>query len=220
MTELISNIDIWNVLELLAMVSGLVYVILEIKKTRRMWRWMIVSSLFNIAVFAHRGFLSMTLIQIYYIVTAVYGIITWSKVVESAKQQHGPERGKKVAIVPFNPRRAAVSVAVAAVVYAVLSFISVRNYRPLPGDIPFKPFCDALVAVLSMLATYWLSQSWFAQWYIWIVVNTLAIVMFLFPIFSGHAESALPLIGVLYVLYMVSCIVGVINWKRHGVIVK
>lgn len=212
--------NIWKVLELLAMVTGLVYVILEIKKTRKMWHWMIVASVFNAFVYAHNGFLAMTLIQVYYIVTAVYGIITWSKVVESAKQQHGPERGKKVPVVSFAWKRAAISGCIAVAVFCILTAVSLRTYTPSVGDIPGKPYWDSAVAVLSMLATYWLSQSWYAQWYVWVAVNLAAIAMFLYPVFTGHPEVALPLMGVLYVLYMASTIVGMINWKRHGVVVR
>lgn len=220
MNEFSASLNWWGILEFAAMVTGLIYVILEIKKTRRMWRWMIISSVCNGFVFAHKGFVSMTLIQFYYIVTAIYGIITWTKVVKTAQSQYGPVHHKEVAIVPFNPRRALFTSGLAVVVFFVLSALAARVYVPAIGDIPGKPYWDSAVAVLSMLATYWLSQSWYAQWYVWVAVNIAAIVMFLYPVFDGHPEVALPLMGVLYALYMISTVVGMINWKRHGVIIE
>ena len=220
MTDFTASLDWWGLLEFAAMVTGLVYVILEIKKTRRMWHWMIISSICNGFVFAHKGFLSMTLIQFYYIITAIYGIITWTKVVKTAQAKYGPVHHKEVAIVPFNRRKALYTIALALVVFCVLAALSARVYVPATGDVPGKPYWDSAVAVLSMLATYWLSQSWYAQWYVWVAVNLAAIVMFLYPVFTGHPEVALPLMGVLYVLYMISTVVGMINWKKNGVIIE
>ena len=221
MTEIF---DIWKLMELLAMASGFIYVIFEVKKSRRMWRWMIISSVINGIVYIHSGFTAMTLMQLYYIITAIYGIRQWAKVKAEAIKQHGEddrEHGDtKIAIVPFGIKRGLVSGAIALAVFALFSYVLTRGYTPAEGDIPGKPYWDSAVAVLSMLATYWLSRSWFAQWYVWLVVNVAAIVMFLYPVFTGHTENALVGIGILYVAYLVTCIIGIINWKKHGVRVE
>ena len=213
---------LWIVIEILAAVTGIIYVFLEVKKTRKMWYWMIVSSILNGIAFVHKGFLSMTVIQIYYIVTAVYGIAKWTKVVDAAVEQYGyedPKTRKSVAIVRPDSKKIAVSSAIALVLFAVMSFISMHSSAPSAGDIPGKPYWDAGIAVLSMLATYWLTQSYYAQWYVWLVVNITGIVVFLFPVFTGHSESAMIPIGLTYVIYLVNNIRGIINWRKHGVIV-
>ena len=211
----------WKILELLAMAFGVAYVVLEVKKAHSMWLFMIIASVLNILVYFHSRFISMGLIQFYYIVLSAYGIRAWAKERKAAAEQHGgvnPETEGKLLVRRFNVRRALISSAIALVGFAGLAILFPRLQTPEPGDIPGKPIWDAGVAVLSMLATYWLSQSWREQWYIWLVVNVGAIIMFVYPFF--HGGNALIWMGLLYVIYLVSCIVGLYKWYRQSVIVE
>ena len=222
MLNYLSSFDIWKVVELMAIVFGFWYVLLEIKKTRTMWRALIIASMFNLAVFAHKQFWAMAAIQIYYIITSIYGIFQWSKVIDAAIDQYGEgdrQRHKEVPIVRMNARKAIISAALAIAAATVFVVVTLRGYEPSPGDIPGKPYWDSAVAAMSMLATYWLSQSYFEQWIIWIVVNVSGIVMFLYPIFAGYPHNALPGMGLLYVAYLVISIEGPVNWKKNGVII-
>jgi len=223
MQEFLASITIWDVLEVIAVVTGMIYVFLQVKQTRRMWRWMIVSSIFNGVVFFHKGFYSMTLIQFYYIGMSIYGIYKWTNVIEHAIEQHGPEDRKnrtKIAIAKPTPLKLAIPVLVALAAFFGMSLLTRSTYEYLPGDIPCKPYWDAAVAVLSMLATYYLSQSYIYNWFVWITVNVAGITMFLYPVFVGHSERALVLIGLLYGYYLCTSIVGLVNWKKKGVLVK
>lgn len=211
----------WKILEILAMVFGVAYVVLEVRKSQSMWYFMIVASVLNIFVYFHNHFAAMGLIQFYYIVSSIYGIRTWARVRRDAQVQFGnedPEKAGKIEVRRFNVRRALISSAIAVVGFAGLALLFNRIVEVQPGDIPGKPVWDAAVATLSMLATYWLSQSWREQWYIWLVVNVAAVVMFLYPFF--HGGSGLLYMGLLYVIYIVSCIVGLRNWYLRSVIVE
>lgn len=223
MKELFASFDIWNLLEIFAVITGMYYVYLQVKQTRRMWRWMIVASIFNAVVYFHKGFYSMTIIQFYYIGMSIYGIIKWSAVFEKALEQHGPDDRKartKIAIKVPTKKRLALAFGAAAVAFVGMLLITRSNYTYIPGDVPYKPYWDAAVAVLSMLATYLLSQSYIQNWYVWIIVNVTGITMFLYPVFVGHSEQALVLVGLLYCYYLCTSIIGLINWKKKGVIVK
>lgn len=214
---------VWDVLEVVAVVSGMIYVFLQVKKTRRMWRWMIVSSVFNGIVFSHKEFYSMTFIQLYYIGMSIYGLYTWTGVIGRAVEQHGPEdrvHRTKIAVVKPSFGKILISTLVSVVAFIGMSYVTNLSYSPVPGDIPFKPYWDAAVAVLSMLATFYLSQSYILTWYIWLAVNVLGIIMFLYPVFVGHSEQALVLVGLLYVYYLVTSAFGLANWRKNGVVVK
>jgi len=222
MKEFLNTLTIWNVLEVAAVVTGMIYVFLQVKQTRRMWRWMIIASIFNGIVFFHKEFYSMTVIQFYYIGMSIYGLYKWTNVKKSGIEQHGPDDPKhrtKIGIIKPSPKKILLSAAVAAVAFAVLVTVCSANYTYVEGDIPYKPYWDAALAVLSMYATYLLSQSYISNWYVWITVNIAAIVAFLYPVFVGHPERAIVMFGLLYVYYLVTCIVGLINWKKKGVYV-
>ena len=240
----------WKILELLAMAFGVVYVVLEVKKAHSMWLFMIIASVFNLLVYFNDQYVSMGLIQFYYFFVSAYGIRAWAKERKMAAEQHGgvnPETEGKLLVRRFEPRKAIISFAIAMACFVGLSALlnssfdlvelkgnvgwldraidwlskhslSYLGYRPEVGDIPGKPFWDAGVAVLSMLATYWLGQSWREQWYIWLVVNVGAVIMFVYPFF--HGGKGLLWMGLLYVIYIVSCIVGLYKWYRQSVIVE
>lgn len=223
MSDWLASIDLWDVLELLAIIFGFIYVLLEVKKTRKMWYTMIIASVFNLLVFFHEHFWAMAAIQIYYIVTAIYGIAQWTDVIEAAVEQYGEvdrKHRKEIAVVRMDRRKAIISSALACVAAVVFVLVTSGGYQQAPGDVPGKPYWDAVVAALSMLATYWLSQSYYEQWYIWVVVNVSGIVMFLYPLFSGHPENALFGMGLLYLAYLVISVTGLVNWKRNEVLIQ
>ncbi|MBR4213250.1 MAG: nicotinamide mononucleotide transporter [Bacteroidales bacterium] len=211
----------WTIIEILAMAFGVVYVVLEVRKSQSMWYFMIVASLLNILVYFHNHFAAMGLIQFYYIVSSIYGIRTWARVRKDAQQQFSENeaaKAGKVEVRRLNPKRALISSAIAVAGFVALAILFTRIVKVQPGDIPGKPVWDAAVAVLSMLATYWLSQSWREQWLIWIVVNVAAVIMFVYPFF--HGGEGLLWMGLLYVIYIVSCIVGLRNWYFRSVIIE
>ena len=69
-----AGLDLFGWLEIIAMFVGIYYVYLETRKTRLLWYVCILTSILNIFVYWHNNYLSMALIQVYYIVMAFYGI--------------------------------------------------------------------------------------------------------------------------------------------------
>ncbi len=216
MSEYFASLDIFGWLEIAAMVVGFIYVLYEIRKSRKMWYFWLVSSILNIFVFWHSHYYSMMLIQFYYIGASIYGIAQWTKVKDASIEQHGLDdrpQHPKIAIIPFNKKKGVISAAVAVAAYLLLApFFS--SVAAKTGNISFagQPYFDTAVAVLSMLATYWLSQSFREQWYIWIVVNVASMPIF----FLGGVYW----MSLLYVAYTVMCIIGMWQWRKYGVIVK
>ncbi len=82
--------------------------------------------------------------------------------------------------------------------------------KNLTGD-PM-PAADAAATALSVVATYWLSRSYRAQWLIWIVVNIITVI-FCFT-------QQLYLTSALYVIYTVSAFYGYLHWGRKGILLR
>ena len=83
-----AGLDIWGWLEILAMIVGIYYVYLEIRKTRLLWYVCILTSVLNIFVYGHNSFLSMAVIQVYYIVMAFYGLHAFKELGEDAAAEN------------------------------------------------------------------------------------------------------------------------------------
>ena len=73
------------------------------------------------------------------------------------------------------------------------------------------PQLDGIATVLSVIATWWLAQSYLQQWLLWIVADILTTVLCLV---TGQYWMAL-----LYAAYVLSAVYGYFHWKKNGVIV-
>ena len=130
-----AGLDIWGWLEILAMVVGIYYVYLEIRKTRLLWYVCILTSILNIFVYWHNNFLSMTVIQVYYIVMAFYGIHAFKEIKEEAIAEYGEEKnptGQKVAIRRFDWKTGAWTLGIAVPAFFALAHI-LRVYAEANG---------------------------------------------------------------------------------------
>ena len=210
-----AGLDLFGWLEILAMVVGIYYVYLEIRKTRLLWYVCILTSLLNIFVYWHNNYVSMTVIQFYYIVMAFYGIHAFREIKEEAIAEYGEERnptGQKVAIRRFDWKTGAVTLAIALPAYFVLVHI-IRTYALTHGGLlfPSQPYWDAFIAVGSMIGTFFLSKSYMCQWYVWIILNVISVGVFIY--------SGMYWIAGMYVVYIILAIFGLRNWRINGVYV-
>lgn len=216
MLDYFASLDVFGWLEIAAMIVGFIYVYYETIKSRKMWYWWIFSAVLNVFVYWHSHYLSMMLIQFYYIVSAVYGIRQWSKVLGDSLDQHGPDRRPdvmKIGVKRFDRRKGLISSLIAVAVFIVLAPLFNR-FALESGNVIFdgQPYFDTALAVLSMLATYWLSQSFKEQWYIWLVVNVASI-----PVFVA---GGIYWMALLYAGYLAMCFVGLYQWNKYGVLVE
>ena len=211
-----AGLDLYGWLEIFAMIAGIYYVFLEIRKTRLLWYVCILTSVLNIFVYWHNNYVSMTAIQFYYIIMAFYGIHAFREIKEEAIEEYGAERnptGQKVAIRRFSWKTGAVALGIALPVYFVLAHI-IRAYAATHGGLlfPSQPWWDAFIAVGSMVGTFFLSKSYMCQWYVWIVLNVISVGVFIY--------SGMYWIAAMYVVYIILAVIGLRNWKINGVYVE
>ena len=210
-----AGLDLFGWLEIIAMFVGIYYVYLEIRKTRLLWYVCILTSILNIFVYWHNNYLSMALIQVYYIVMAFYGIHAFKEIKEEAIEEHGAERnptGQKVAIRRFDWKTGAVTLVIAVAAFFVLAPM-LKVYATTHGTLlfPSQPYWDAFIAVGSMVGTFFLSKSYMCQWYIWIVLDLITVGVFLY--------SGMYWMSVMYVCYIIMSLIGIRNWRINGVYV-
>ena len=210
-----AGLGVWGWLEIVAMIVGFYYVYLEIRKTPLLWYVCILTSILNIFVYWHNSFVSMTVIQVYYIVMAFYGIHAFRELKEEAAAENkGDDNadGDKVIIRRFDWKTGGVTLAIAVVAYFAVAHM-LRVYADTHGTalFPSQPYWDAFIAVGSMIGTFFLSKSYMCQWYVWIVLDLITVGVFLY---SGMYWMAL-----LYVSYIVMAVIGIRHWRKNGVYV-
>jgi nicotinamide mononucleotide transporter len=184
-----------NIIEISGAVTGIAYVILEIRRNIWLWPLGIITSAVYMYVFGRNGFYANMGLQGYYLVISVYGWYRWHRPQErvQAEEKRDVRRIGRVA--------AAWCSVAAGLLWAVLWFALDRA-----TDSPV-PVWDGLIASLSVVATWMLTRKYLEQWYVWIVANAIAVAVYLA---SGLYPTAL-----LFFVYFVMAIIGLQTWKRQ-----
>lgn len=68
------------------------------------------------------------------------------------------------------------------------------------------PFLDAVTTVLSLAGQYLLTKKVIENWYVWIAADVLYIYL--------YVQRELYLTSVLYVIFLLMCVAGVVRWQR------
>ena len=181
-------------IEIFAAVTGVVYVALEILQKNAMWVVGILTGAACAFSFAVQHVWASMGLNIYYLAVSVIGLYKWQK--DSAQVEVGSIHLRKL---PGNV------MAWSAVLF-VLGSLALAWVLRLTGDA--APFLDATAAVLSVIATWWLAQSYLRQWILWIVADIMSTAL---CIQTGQYWMA----G-LYLVYSASAVYGYYHWKRKG----
>jgi len=183
-------------LEIFGTLTGLLYVYLEIVQKRSMWIVGGASALTYIIVFVSKGLYAATLLQSYYLVMSIYGWIAWGKENDGRKEKNQPD----MVVRKMSPKILLISLISALIVYLVLS----RTLIFFTGD-PL-PKLDSLTAVLSMMATFWVTRRYIENWIIWVAVNGISIYI--------YATQGLFTTTVLYFAYLAAAVAGYMHWRK------
>jgi nicotinamide mononucleotide transporter len=127
---------------------------------------------------------------------SIYGIYKWKK------DANGIFAGEEIIINEIKLVPAVVSSVLAFGLFLLIYF-GLSDYTNAE-----QPLLDALVTSLSLLATYWLGNSWIGQWWIWVMINILSVIMF-------WRQNLYPT-AFLYAFYGVSAVYGYYYWRKEG----
>jgi nicotinamide mononucleotide transporter len=183
-------------LEAAAVLLGVVYVLLILKRQRLGWVAGGVSSAIYVYLAASARLPMQSLLNAYYVAMAVYGWYSWTRA-----QQHGQGRVTRWPL----PLHAA------AVVAIVLVSLLSSHWLALETRAAW-PLLDSLTAAISLLATWLVARMKLENWLYWIAAD--AITAFLFGA-QGH-----PYTSALFLIYLTIATVGFFEWlglyRRQG----
>ena len=183
-----------KVLEIFTLVTGLLYVWLQVRQSNWMWPVDILSCIAAaITFFAGRLWANFGL-NVYYILMAFWGMYAWlrdSRKVEEG-ELHLSKPSKKVCII---------SIAITLIAGTAL----IQALRLL-GD-P-APVMDGIVGILGVVGCWWLANSYLENWLIWIVADSLTIILCL--------TQGLYWLAGLSAVYVAAAVWGYRHWSRLG----
>ena len=209
-----------NLIEAIGFITGILYLLCEIRQYGLMWALQVLSGVMYAVIFSRSGLYAAAVLQVYYIVISVYGIFQWRKGKRELENIRGAEDCSQEKSFQEDPsqkkpsgkedifyRYPSAGVMLASLgVLIVLTGLFATVLKQMTGD-PM-PLADAMATALSIIANYWLSKSYIQQWLMWVAVNVITVFL--------SFSQELYLTSVLYIIYTFAAIYGYFHWKARG----
>jgi len=183
-------LEIPVVLEVLATLFGLAYVILAAKKNIWCWLMGIIGSISSIYLFwFYSKLYAEAILSFYYVITGIIGWIYWDK----------PKTELPVLKVSYTAHSLfiVIGIGLSFAFYSLVTYVFTDAARPL---------LDSFTTVFSFLATLITIKKWISNWIYWIVIDAVTAYMYWsrdLNIYSG-----------LMILYTVLAIYGYLQWRK------
>ncbi|MBQ3614138.1 MAG: nicotinamide mononucleotide transporter [Bacteroidales bacterium] len=188
-------------MQIFTLITGVIYIVLEIRQKNFMWVVGIATSVAAMWVFFRQGLYASFGLNTYYLVTSFIGLWQWRKAKAGMAEAMETEDADAVHLHRLSWRTVLVSLAVAVAGIFALAELMELLENPMS-------YLDAAVAVLSAVATWWLVRSYIEQWWLWIVADTLSTIL--------CATQGMWWMAALYAAYTLSAVYGYVHWKRKG----
>ena len=195
-------------MQIFTLVTGVLYIIYEIRQKNFMWVVGIATSLAAMWVFFRQGLYASFGLNTYYFITAFIGLRHWTRDKKALTESVDSE-GDTIVLNKLSLKTVLVSSFVVAAGSVLLS--KGMNLLHEAGILAENPMSllDSVTAVLSAVATWWLVKSYRAQWWLWILADTLSVLL--------CALQGMWWMAALYLVYVASAVYGLSYWKKHGV---
>jgi nicotinamide mononucleotide transporter len=202
-----------NFIEIFGAITGILYVIFEIRQNIMLWPIGVITSAVYIWVFFTGKFYADMSLQGYYLIISFMGWYWWlkgsgrrtpsyAKATDGKAGQRAEEekRTKGLSVTRVKLKTALVLALVFLALYFVMWFVLDRF-----TDSPV-PVGDSFITSLSIVATWMLARKIYEHWFLWIVVNAFSVVLFVI-------KGLYPTV-ILYIVYCAMSFAGLIAWKR------
>lgn len=185
-----------NLLEILAAIVGLIYLILEYKASAWLWLFGVISPILYVYEFYINGVYANMAIQIYYVIACIYGIIVWKGMIAKSQNNEEPSIGSM-------PRRYVFP----TIIITLTLCITIPLVLKLYTDSTVWLF-DGISTALSIVGMWMLAKKYYQQWILWIIVEPIVI--------ATSLQAEMYATALLYVVYTVIAIMGYIKWKKEA----
>ena len=177
--------------ELTAVLLAVTYLLLAIRQNRLCWVAAFISTAIFTVLFWNVQLLMQSALNGYYMAMAVYGWWHW---------QHGSGGGGQLPITRWSLRRHALTLGVIAACAAISGYILANHSQAA------WPYLDSLVTWGAVVTTFMVARKVLENWSYWMVINTLAIFLFI--------DRGMHLTAALHASYLVISVFGWISWHR------
>ena len=177
--------------ELVAVILGLAYLILAARLSLWCWPAAFVSTAIFLWLYLERGLYQQSLLQVFYLVMAVYGFVQW----------RGGAHADPRPIVSWTARQHLAAAGLVAAATLVTGAIEAR-YTPAA-----LPYVDAFTTWGSVITTWMVARKVLENWLYWLVVDGVLVYLMI----ASHLVAT----AVLFAVYLGIVVAGYFTWRRE-----
>ncbi len=181
-------------LEIVAVIFGVIYTVLMAKNKISCWIFGIIGSLLSIYLFAvYAKLYAEALLSVFYVFAGIYGWIMWKKQeVITEVYQHTLKRNFLIIVI---------GVVLSFALYYTLTLFFKEAQKPL---------IDSFTTIFSFLATYMMAKKWIENWLYWIAIDGVSVYL--------YYTRELEIYALLMLAYTIIVVYGFIQWKKLKVV--
>ena len=187
--------NIIQILEIAGTILGLIYLYYEYRASSSLWIVNIIMSAIYVLIYFSEGIYALGCLSIYNIVAAIYGIFVW-KYSKTSEQKELP--------ISSIPKKVLVNSSLVMVVLSA-ALIYILHKISDSGSLLYNTL-DGLASAATIISLYWLAKKYKEQWFGWIFVNVISVILYLI--------TNLYFTAALYTLYIIVAIAGYREWTK------
>lgn len=179
-----------NSIQFYAIITGVITVFLTARRNIWCWPVGIVSTILAAYVYLFQQLPYEALLQVFYLIMAIYGWINWYKSSEN-----------KGLVVEYTSLKQHIWLCTtAAVVGLGLGYFSFLHYHS------YLSFLDALLTTFSLAANWLAAKRKIENWWYWIVIDSISVGLY-------HYKG-MDMFALLFIFYTLLAIRGLGEWKE------
>ena len=194
-TELFWAFSHWiqsNFLEFIAVIAGIIGVYLTARLIIWCWPVAIINVLLSAYIFYHSKLYQDSLLQVFYLVMAVYGWYNW---------MHGGKNKTALKISRLRFKWIIIWLFTGSVCIFLFGYIF-GNYTDAS-----LPYWDASTTVWGIIGTFLMASKKIENWIVWIIIDILNAGIYYYKELYGFS--------ILYLVFTILAVYGLINWYQE-----
>jgi nicotinamide mononucleotide transporter len=188
--HLLAGLGATDLLEQVAVLCALIYVLLISFRSQWGWLFATISSFVYIFICYIGKLYLETGLQVFYVAMAIYGWYEWSDAEDEVQE----------GIVQWKLKTHAYLI-IGGLFLVLITGVIVNSYTDQAN-----PFMDAFTTIFSLVATYMVTKKVLENWLYWIVIDMVAVIL--------YVNRGLELSGGLYLFYTIISVFGYFNWNK------
>ena len=181
-------------LEVVAVLLGFAYIFLAMKENSLCWYAAFGSTAIYSWIFFDVSLVMESALNVYYLGMAIYGWLIWNKVSSTDSTP------KKLNVTTWSSKQHLASITV-VIGLSLLSGYFLNNHTTA-----VMPYLDSFTTWGAVLTTYMVAKKVLENWIYWIVIDTLAIYLYI--------DRELYLIALQMAVYVILCFFGFSAWLK------